>query len=76
VFSFFMLVKGGAAKSKVLMFGAMVNWVGAIAMFVNKDFRYDMLIMAIAIFIGYIIPGIIMWRQYKTQEHPSSNTGC
>lgn len=77
VFSFFMLVKGGAAKSKGLMFGAVVNWAGAIAMFVNKDFRYDMLIMAIAIFIGYIIPGIIMWRQYKTQKHqPSSNTGC
>jgi len=77
VFSFFMLVKGGAAKSKVLMLGALVNWAGAIAMFINKDFRYDMLIMAIAIFIGYIIPGIIMWRQYKTQEHQtSSNTGC
>jgi len=77
VFSFFMLVKGGAAKSKVLMLGAAVNWAGAIAMFINKDFRYDMLIMAIAIFIGYIIPGIIMWRQYKAQEHKtSSNTGC
>ena len=77
VFSFFMLVKGGAANSKVLMLGAAVNWAGAIAMFVNKDFRYDMLIMAIAIFIGYIIPGIVMWRQYKTQGHQSSsNTGC
>ena len=77
VFSFFMLVKGGAAKSKVLMFGAAINWAGAITMFINKDFRYDMLIMAIAIFTGYIIPGIIMWRQYKTQEHqPSTNTGC
>ncbi len=77
VFSFFMLVKGGAANSKVLMFGAAVNWAGAIAMFINKDFRYDMLIMAIAIFTGYIIPGIIMWRQYKTQvNQPSSNIGC
>jgi hypothetical protein len=77
VFSFFMLIKGGAAKSKVLVLGALVNWAGAIAMFVNKDFRYDMLIMAIAIFTGYIIPGIIMWRQYKTQApQPSSNTSC
>jgi len=72
IFSFFMLVKGGAANSKVLMFGAAVNWAGAIAMFINKDFRYDMLIMAIAIFIGYIIPGIIMWSQYKTQVHQPS----
>lgn len=77
IFSFFMLVKGGAANSKVLMFGAAVNWAGAITMFINKDFRYDMLIMAIAIFIGYIIPGIIMWRQYKTQvSQPYSNISC
>ena len=73
VFSFFMLVKGGAANSKILMFGAAVNWAGAIAMFINKDFRYDMLIMAIAIFIGYIIPGIIMWRQHNAQIHQSSS---
>ncbi len=77
VFSFFMLVKGGAANSKVLMFGAGINWAGAIAMFVNKDFRYDMLIMAIAIFTGYIIPGIIMWRQNKKQAPQlSSNALC
>lgn len=77
VFSFFMLVKGGAANSKVLMIGAGINWAGAIAMFVNKDFRYDMLIMAIAIFTGYIIPGIIMWRQNKKQAPQlSSNALC
>ena len=53
---------------KSLMIGAAVNWAGAIAMFVNKDFRYDMLIMAIAIFIGYIIPGIIMWSNIKNKQ--------
>lgn len=65
IFGMFMLIKGGAVKSKALMAGAVVNWAGAIAMFLNKDFRYDMLIMAAAVLIGYIIPGMILWQQYR-----------
>ena len=65
VFAFLMLVKGGAIKSKALVTGAVVNWAGAIAIFINKEFRYDMLIMAGAVLIGYIIPGIILWAEYK-----------
>jgi hypothetical protein len=47
------------------MIGAAVNWAGAIAMFLNKDFKYDMLIMAGAVLIGYIIPGLLLWQKYK-----------
>jgi hypothetical protein len=65
IFGMFMLIKGGAVKSKSLMAGAAVNWTGAIAMFLNKDFKYDMLIMAAAVLIGYIIPGMILWQQYR-----------
>jgi hypothetical protein len=65
IFAFLMLIKGGAVKSRALMIGAAVNWAGAIAMFLNKDFKYDMLIMATAVLIGYIIPGILLWQQYR-----------
>lgn len=65
IFAFLMLIKGGAIKSRSLMVGAAVNWAGAIAIFINKDFKYDMLIMATAVLIGYIIPGILLWLQYK-----------
>jgi len=65
IFGFLMLIKGGAIKSKALMIGAVVNWAGAIAMFINKEFRYDMLIMAGAVLIGYIIPGLILWAEHK-----------
>ncbi|MBL7702376.1 MAG: hypothetical protein JNM14_09005 [Ferruginibacter sp.] len=68
IFGFLMLIKGGAVKSKSLMIGAGVNWAGAIAMFVNKDFKYDMLIMAAAVLIGYIIPGFLLWRKYSRQK--------
>jgi hypothetical protein len=65
IFAFLMLIKGGAVKSKSLIIGAAVNWAGAVAMFVNKDFKYDMLIMATAVLIGYIIPGFLLWQQFK-----------
>ena len=65
IFGFLMLIKGGAVRSRALMIGAAVNWLGAIAIFINKEFKYDMLIMAGAVLIGYIIPGLLLWQQYK-----------
>ncbi len=67
IFAFLMLIKGGALQSTALKIGAIINWAGAIAIFINKEFRYDMLIMAGAVLIGYIIPGILLWKQYKKQ---------
>ncbi len=65
IFAFLMLVKGGAIKSKALIVGAVVNWAAAIAVIVNTEFRYDMLIMAAAVLIGYIIPGLLLRAQHK-----------
>lgn len=65
IFTSFMLIKGGAVKSRALKIGAGINWIGAMAIFMNKEFKYDMLIMATAVLIGYIIPGLILRTQYK-----------
>ena len=73
IFAFQMLVKGGAIKSRSLMLGAAVNWAGAIAIFITKEFKYDMLIMAVAVLIGYIVPGILLWIQYKKSSVSSKN---
>ncbi|MEO7307827.1 MAG: hypothetical protein ABIR78_03725 [Ferruginibacter sp.] len=73
IFAFFMLIKGGAVKSRSLMVGAAVNWTGAIAMFINKDFKYDMLIMAGAVLIGYIIPGILLWQDHRRTKNSLKN---
>ena len=73
IFAFFMLIKGGAIKSRSLILGAAVNWAGAIAMFINKEFKYDMLIMAGAVLIGYIIPGIILWLDYRKHKNSLKN---
>ena len=69
IFAFLMLVKGGALKSRALMIGAAVNWAGALAIFVNKEFRYDMLIMAGAVLAGYIIPGLLLRNQYRKSNN-------
>jgi hypothetical protein len=69
IFAFLMLVKGGAIKSRSLMVGAAVNWAGAITMFINKEFKYDMLIMAGAVLIGYIIPGLLLWSQHRKMNN-------
>ncbi len=73
IFASLMLIQGGAVKSRSLMVGAAVNWAGAIAIFINKDFKYDMLIMAGAVLIGYIIPGILLWLQYRKLNNNLNN---
>jgi hypothetical protein len=65
LYAFLMLIQGGALKFKPLVIGAIVNWVGAIAIFLNPEFKYDMLITAAAVFIGYIIPGLMLRRKYS-----------
>lgn len=65
IFGFLMLIKGGAIKSQALIIGAVVNWLGAIAIFIIKDFKYAMLIMAAAVLIGYIVPGLMLRASFK-----------
>jgi hypothetical protein len=73
IFAFLMLIKGGTVKSRSLIIGAAVNWAGAIAIFLNKEFKYDMLIMACAVLIGYIIPGLLLWLQYRKLNNGLKN---
>jgi hypothetical protein len=77
IFAFLMLIKGGAIQSRSLLIGAVVNWAGSIAIFLTKEFKYDMLIMAAAVLIGYIIPGIMLRAQYRkinNIQKPSSGS--
>ncbi len=71
LYAFLMLVQGGALKFTPLLIGAAVNWIGALAIFLNKDFKNDMLITAAAVFIGYIIPGLILRNQHNKMTSPT-----
>lgn len=65
LYGFLMIIQGGALHFRPLIMGAVVNWVGAIGIFINNDFKYDMLITAAAVFIGYIIPGLLLRAKYN-----------
>jgi len=61
-------VSGNMLKFKSLIFGGIVFWISAFAAsFVDPAMQ--LLINAIATFIGYIIPGILLWRGYKAQSN-------
>ena len=68
IYAFLMLIQGGAMKFRPLIIGAIANWIGCIAIFLNDEFKYDMLITCAAVFIGYIIPGIILKAQFKKKQ--------
>ena len=74
IYAFLMLIQSGALKFKPLMYGAIVNCIGAIAIFFNTEFKYDMLISAAAVFMGYIIPGLILRAQYKKELSASNKS--
>ncbi|MDB5282138.1 MAG: hypothetical protein JWO06_1213 [Bacteroidota bacterium] len=59
-------VSGNILNFKSLIFGAIVFWVAAILAGFAAPLN-QLLINAVATFIGYIIPGILLWRSYKTQ---------
>ena len=65
LYAFWMFIKGSAIRFTPLMVGAAVNWAAAIAIFFVKDFKYVMLISALAIAIGYLVPGYMLRSQYK-----------
>ena len=65
LYAFWMFIHGSAIRFKPLIMGAAVNWAAAIAMFFIEDFMYDMLVSAIAILTGYLIPGYMLRSKYR-----------
>jgi len=58
------MVSGFIIKEKPLMAGAVLLWVlGSTSFFVEQEMHY--LIAAVAILIGYVIPGLIMRNKKK-----------
>ncbi len=68
LYGFLMLAQGGALRFRPLIIGAIINWLGALAIFLNRDFQYDMLISAAAVFAGYIIPGLLLRKATRANR--------
>jgi hypothetical protein len=64
----FLFVSGGAIDSKAIMCGGIINWMGCIiAFFVT--FEIQLLVLALSVFFGYIIPGYILKNYHLKQKN-------
>jgi Flp pilus assembly protein TadB len=64
LYAFWMFIHGSAIRFRPFIIGAVVNWLAAVAIFIVQDFYYAMLISAVAVLVGYLIPGHMLRRQY------------
>jgi len=65
LYAFWMFIHGSAIRFKPLIVGAWVNWAAAIAIFIVDSFRYDMMIAAVAVLAGYLIPGYMLRAEHR-----------
>lgn len=64
-----MFVNGGIYKFWALYAGAIVFWLGAIISTLLKDDINQLLISMAIMFIGYLIPGYLLWKKAKEAQH-------
>lgn len=71
LYAFWMFIHGSAIRFKPLIIGAWVNWAAAIAIFLTKGFQYDMMISALAVLVGYLIPGYMLRAEFRKKMQSS-----
>ena len=72
--TFFIMVLTGFAvfssgiilKFKPLLYGAIVFWVGSLTAFLAPSDAVILLVFAISLIFGYIVPGFLLRKQYKS----------
>lgn len=69
IYAFWMFIYGSALKFKPLIIGAYVNWAASLIIFILDDFKYGMMISALAVLIGYLIPGYMLRNQQKKLQN-------
>ena len=68
VYGVWLYVSGGALRFKPLMIGGVINWALAIAAFF-ADFQIQLLLLAAAVLLGYIVPGYMLKSRYQKGLH-------
>lgn len=64
LYGIWLFISGGALRFKPLMAGAVVNWIAACISF-YLVFEYQLLVLAAAVLLGYIVPGHMLKAAYK-----------
>lgn len=71
LYAFWMFIYGSALSFRPLLYGAVVNWAAALLIFYMDSFLYTMIISAVAVGAGYLVPGYLLRAQY----HQSARRG-
>lgn len=64
VYGLWLFISGGAIKFNPLLVGGIINWIFAIASFF-VSFDVQLLFLALAVLLGYIIPGYLLKRKFS-----------
>ena len=63
LYGIWLFVSGGALRFRPLVIGGIINWACAIAAF-YLPFEHQLLVLAVAVLLGYIIPGHMLKANY------------
>ena len=72
VYGIWLFISGGAMKFKPLILGGIINWAFA-CIAIYMDFETQIIILAAAVLLGYIIPGHML-RSKFSQENKLANS--
>jgi len=71
IYGVWLFISGGAIKFQPMVIGGIVNWALAIAAFF-VGFELQLLLLAAAVLLGYIIPGHLLKSRFKKQNSLST----
>ncbi len=64
VYGFWLFISGGAIRFKPLVIGGIINWaLAAFSFFL--DFEQQLIVLSIAVLLGYIIPGHMLKNKFN-----------
>jgi len=65
LYAFWILIYGTALNYKPSIIGAYITWAAALLALFARNFEQVMLLHALGVLVGYIIPGHIAYREFK-----------
>jgi hypothetical protein len=71
LYGIFLYICGSAIEFNPLRIGGVLNWIAAIIAF-NVTFDIQLLVLASAVLVGYIIPGYLLKRKYSVHNSTSA----
>ena len=72
IYGIWLFISGGALKFRPLIIGGIVNWLLGITAFFFA-FEMQLLILALAVLLGYIIPGHLLKRKFEISNGSITN---